>query len=81
MGEMGEDDPAYFGKQLYKARHLIENCFAKLKQYRAIATGDDKRAETFLCATYMATAVIWLCRHLAELITRFDLSATFHWAD
>ena len=28
---------------LYKARHLIENFFAKLKQYRAIATRYDKR--------------------------------------
>ncbi|WP_420717261.1 transposase [Leptolyngbya sp. NK1-12] len=59
-GKVGEDNPAYFGKQLSKVRHLVENCFAKLKQYRAIATGYDKRAETFLCATYMATAVIWL---------------------
>jgi transposase len=27
-----------FDKDLYKARHLIENFFAKLKQFRAIAT-------------------------------------------
>lgn len=27
-----------YDKQLYQARHLIENFFAKLKQYRAIAT-------------------------------------------
>ena len=27
-----------YDKDLYKARHLIENFFAKLKQYRAIAT-------------------------------------------
>ena len=27
---------------LYKARHLVEDAFAKLKQYRAVATRFDK---------------------------------------
>lgn len=35
---------------LYKARHLIENFFAKHKQYRAIATRYDKTAINFLGA-------------------------------
>ena len=30
-------DPAAFDKHLYKARHAIENLFAKLKQYRSLA--------------------------------------------
>jgi transposase len=38
----------------------IENLFAKLKQYRAIATRYDKRARNFLGAIYLAAAVIWL---------------------
>ena len=33
-----------YDEDLYQARHLIENFFAKLKQYRAIATRYDKRA-------------------------------------
>jgi len=37
-----------YNQELYKARHLIENFFAKLKQYRAIATRYDKRARNFL---------------------------------
>ncbi|WP_146242350.1 transposase, partial [Acaryochloris thomasi] len=45
---------------LYKARHLIENFFAKIKQYRAIATRYDKRAVNFLGAIYLAASVIWL---------------------
>ena len=49
-----------YDKQLYKARHLIENFFAKLKQYRAIATRYDKRAINFLGAIYLAASVIWL---------------------
>ena len=43
-----------------KARHLVENFFAKLKQYRAIATRYDKRAAHFLGAIHLAAAVIWL---------------------
>lgn len=33
-----------YDKDLYKARHLIENFFANLKQFRAIATRYDKTA-------------------------------------
>jgi len=36
-----------FDKDAYKARHLIENFFCKLKQYRAIATRYDKTARNF----------------------------------
>ncbi len=49
-----------YDKYLYKARHLIENFFAKLKQYRAIATRYDKRAQNFLGAIYLAATVVWL---------------------
>ena len=49
-----------YDEDLYKDRHLIENFFAKLKQYRAIATRYDKRASTFLSAVYMAASIIWL---------------------
>lgn len=52
--------PREYDKELYKARHLIENFFAKLKQYRAIATRYDKLAESFLGAIYLAATVIWL---------------------
>ena len=47
-------------KDLYGARHLIENFFARLKQYRAIATRYDKRAVNFLGAVYLAAIVVWL---------------------
>lgn len=49
-----------YKEDLYKDRHLIENFFAKLKQYRAIATRYDKRASTFLSAVYTSTSIIWL---------------------
>ena len=60
-----------YDKDLYKARHLIENFFAKLKQYRAIATRYDKRAVYFLSAIHLAAAVIWLnCGHALALQLR-----------
>jgi len=49
-----------FDKELYKARHLIENFFCKLKQYRAIATRYDKTARNFLAGIQLAAAVILL---------------------
>ena len=52
--------PENYDRHLYKARHLIENFFAKLKQYRAIATRYDKTAQIFLAAIYLAASVIWL---------------------
>jgi transposase len=39
---------------------LIENFFAKLKQFRAIATRYDTTAQNFLGAIYLATATVWL---------------------
>jgi transposase len=49
-----------FDRELYKARHLMENFFCKLKQYRAIATRYDKTTRNFLAAIHLAAAIIWL---------------------
>ena len=49
-----------YDQHLYKARYLIENFFAKLKQYRAIATRYDKTARNFLGAVHLVASVIWL---------------------
>jgi transposase len=52
--------PRLLDKEMYKARHLIENFFCKLKQFRAIATRYDKTARNFLAAIHLAAATIWL---------------------
>jgi len=52
--------PRDYDRHLYRERHLIENFFAKLKQFRAIATRYDKTARNFLAAVYMAASAIWL---------------------
>ncbi len=49
-----------YDRDLYKARHLVENFFAKIKQFRAIATRYDQTATNFLAGTHMAATVISL---------------------
>ena len=53
--------PRAYDKELYKARHLIENFFAKFKQFRAIATRYDKLARNYLASVCLAAALVrWL---------------------
>lgn len=52
--------PRSIDRELYKARHLIENFFARLKQFRAIATRYDKTARNFLAAIHLAASLSWL---------------------
>jgi transposase len=49
-----------YDRDTYKARHLIENFFCKLKEFRAIATRYDKTARNFLAGIHLAAALIWL---------------------
>jgi transposase len=49
-----------YDRDLYKERHLIENFFCRLKQFRAIATRYDKRAASFLAGIYAASSLILL---------------------
>jgi transposase len=39
---------------------LVENFFARLKQYRAIATRHDKTARNFLGAIHLVASMVWL---------------------
>ena len=49
-----------YDRDRYAARHLIENFFCTLKQYRAIATRYDKTRRNFLAAIHLAASVILL---------------------
>lgn len=44
----------------YRDRWGIEAFFAKLKQWRRIATRYDKRAETFLGFVKLASVMLWI---------------------
>ncbi len=49
-----------YDRALYEARHLIENFFCRLKQFRAIATRYDKTKRSFLAGIHLAATVILL---------------------
>jgi transposase len=49
--------PFAFDAALYRQRHKIENMFAKLKDWRRIATRYDRCARTFFSAICIAAAV------------------------
>ncbi|MFT9325479.1 MAG: IS5 family transposase, partial [Acetobacter sp.] len=44
---------------LYKKRHLIKNMFAKLKDWRRIATRYDRCAHTFMSAIHIVASFIF----------------------
>ena len=45
---------------LYKIRHLIENAFLHLKQWRGIATRYAKNSQSFLAAVNIRCLKLWL---------------------
>lgn len=49
--------PRDFDRELYKTRHPIENFFARLKPFRAIATRYDKTACNFLGAVHRGDGI------------------------
>ncbi|WP_182356614.1 IS5 family transposase [Komagataeibacter europaeus] len=44
---------------LYKKRHLVENMFAKLKDWQRVATRYDRCAHTFMSAIHIAASFIF----------------------
>ena len=45
-------------RDIYKWRHLIENFFCKLKEFKRIAMRADKTDQSYAAMIYLATAVI-----------------------
>lgn len=52
--------PAEFDRETYKWRHLIENFFGKLKEYRGIVMRSCKTAQSFSAFIALAATVIRL---------------------
>ena len=51
--------PIPYNRKLYRQRNLIERMFARLKDYRRIATRYDKLARNFLAGAMIAATAIW----------------------
>lgn len=47
-----------YDKHAYKWRHLIENFFAKIKEFRAIATRYEKTTSSYAANWHLAAAII-----------------------
>ena len=47
-----------FDRDMYCWRHLIENTFAKLKEFRAVATRYDKTDTSYTATIQLAAAII-----------------------
>ena len=58
-GSAGGRPPA-FDPVIYKRRNVVERCFNRFKQYRAIATRYDKTALSYRAMIDLATLMIWL---------------------
>ena len=50
--------PLEIDRDIYKWRHLIENFFCKLKDYKRIALRSDKTDQSFTAMIHLATAMI-----------------------
>jgi transposase len=55
-----EDRSGPFDRATYRRRHLVENLFARCKQFRALATRYDKRAASFRAAWVIVMTILWL---------------------
>ena len=53
-------EPRQHDEALYRLRHLVENAFLHLKQWRGIATQYAKRADSFLAAVQFKSVMSWL---------------------
>lgn len=51
--------PPTFDTEDYKNRNVVERCFNKLKQWRAIATRYDKKAANYAAGVHLASLILW----------------------
>ena len=49
-----------YDKAAYRRRHRVENLWARLKEWRALATRYDKTAASFTGTIHLAAALDWL---------------------
>lgn len=52
--------PRTIDRHLYKERHLVEGFFARLKQFRRVATRYEKTALNFFGFVLVASIKVWL---------------------
>lgn len=58
-GSRGGRPPA-FDPDRYRDRNVVERCFNRLKQFRAVATRYEKRAVNYRAMVVIASLLLWL---------------------
>ncbi len=53
----GRKNPALHDEEKYKWRHLVENCFQKLEEFKRMAMRSDKTDESFSSMVDFAAVV------------------------
>ena len=53
------NQPIPYNKTIYRQRNLIERMFARLKDFRRVATRYDKLARNFLAGALIVATVVW----------------------
>jgi transposase len=53
-------EPIGYDRHLYKERNVVERYFARVKQYRRVATRYDKKAANFLGFVWVASIALML---------------------
>ena len=60
-GRTNRKRPVRYDKTRYRDRHLVENAFCRLKDFRRVATRYDKLAANYLSAVALAALVaFWI---------------------
>jgi transposase len=52
--------PAAFNSEQYKTRNVVERCFSRLRQFRAVATRFDKLGARYLAGLRVVSLILWL---------------------
>jgi transposase len=68
-GARGARPPA-FDQAIYAGRNVVERCFNRLKQFRALATRYAKRAAYYRTEIIIAAIVLWLRTDLQDGLAR-----------
>lgn len=58
--EISRRSPTRFDAEVYRGRNRVERCFARLKQFRDLATRYAKRLAYWRSELVIATIVLWL---------------------
>lgn len=49
-------NPRYYNREMYKDRNVVERFFARLKQFRRVATRYEKKAENYLAMVHISSS-------------------------